>query len=342
MKVKIVIILLITPILFSFAQEEKKVLVEVFTNSHCPLCPPAHNVIEDYTADNPNKDKISVVFYHMVYPYDDDPLYHHNSIDSDGRDDFYNPIASTPRGFFNGQTQGSTSDWASTLDNIVLLESPLKISLSGTKMANSLSVKATVTRTGNIPDNDLAIHFVVVENLEYTGRNGISHHKNVMRDMIPGAQGNPFSIDIGDTLEVEREITLNQDWIEDSLKVVVFIQSSANKTVYQSAVINYEELNEPTDVDTETKQPEQFKLHQNYPNPFNPSTTISYSISEEENVVLKVYNILGKEIKTLVNKIQTAGNYEISLNADDLAGGIYFYRIEAGKYIQTRKMILLK
>ena len=89
-------------------------------------------------------------------------------------------------------------------------------------------------------------------------------------------------------------------------------------------------------------EPLKFSLKQNYPNPFNLSTTISYSIQKKERVVLKVYDILGNEVATLVNDEKPAGNYQIQFNATSLASGIYFYKIQAGSFIQTKKMILLK
>jgi len=85
-----------------------------------------------------------------------------------------------------------------------------------------------------------------------------------------------------------------------------------------------------------------YKLSQNYPNPFNPSTTINYSIPERSNVTLKVYDILGREIATLVNKQQKAGFYEVNWNAINNSSGVYFYKILAGDFVETKKMILLR
>ena len=83
-------------------------------------------------------------------------------------------------------------------------------------------------------------------------------------------------------------------------------------------------------------------LSQNYPNPFNPSTTIEYLIPERSSVVIKVYDILGREVAKLVNEEKPAGNYNVELNGSNLTSGIYFYQIQAGEYIQAKKMILLK
>jgi PKD repeat protein len=87
---------------------------------------------------------------------------------------------------------------------------------------------------------------------------------------------------------------------------------------------------------------ENFSLNQNYPNPFNPSTRITYSIQKAGIVSLKVYDILGREVATLVNGYQPANNYSVIFDASDLASGIYLYKLKTGDFVQTRKMILLK
>ena len=89
------------------------------------------------------------------------------------------------------------------------------------------------------------------------------------------------------------------------------------------------------------ENPSTFRLFQNYPNPFNPSTTIKYSIPHIENVTIKIYDVLGREAKTLVNEEKPAGVYEINWNASKLSSGVYFYQLKAGEFIQTKKMILL-
>ncbi len=88
--------------------------------------------------------------------------------------------------------------------------------------------------------------------------------------------------------------------------------------------------------------PTQFAIYQNYPNPFNPATEIKYSIPKTENVTLKVYDILGRQIAALVNEKKSAGNYKDEFNGSNFSSGVYFYQIKAGNYIETRKMLLLK
>jgi hypothetical protein len=95
-------------------------------------------------------------------------------------------------------------------------------------------------------------------------------------------------------------------------------------------------------VTVEVAVPTSFILSQNYPNPFNPATTISFSVPEESFVTLKVYDILGNEVKTLVYEKKSQGTYKVQFNAVNMTSGVYFYRIQAGSFVAVRKMILIK
>ena len=102
-------------------------------------------------------------------------------------------------------------------------------------------------------------------------------------------------------------------------------------------------------VDDRNNPPEKFQLSQNYPNPFNPTTSIQYAIASRQFVILKVYNLLGKEVATLVNEEKPAGEYEVEFNTlshsgnvRNLPSGIYFYELKAGSFTQTKKMVLIK
>jgi hypothetical protein len=88
--------------------------------------------------------------------------------------------------------------------------------------------------------------------------------------------------------------------------------------------------------------PEEYFLAQNFPNPFNPTTTIKYQIPELSFVTLKVYDVLGNEIKTLVYKEKPAGAYELTWYAEGLPSGVYYYRLQAGDFVETKKMVLMK
>jgi hypothetical protein len=106
----------------------------------------------------------------------------------------------------------------------------------------------------------------------------------------------------------------------------------------QSRIINYT----TTGVEDLASMPKKYELYQSYPNPFNPTTMIKFDLPNESKVSLKVYNLLGEEVATVVNGIMPAGHQSVAFNASKLASGMYIYRIEAGSFSQVKKMLLMK
>jgi len=105
--------------------------------------------------------------------------------------------------------------------------------------------------------------------------------------------------------------------------------------------VNYEN-NTYTYIAIEREQELDYELFQNYPNPFNAATTIRYELSQDGVVTIKIYDILGQEVETILNEFKTANWYEVDFSAIGLASGIYFYRIQAGNFVETKKMVLMK
>ena len=138
--------------------------------------------------------------------------------------------------------------------------------------------------------------------------------------------GGPFSILAKDSINVAYAIAAATTI--DSLRIAI-LQS---KTKYLSLSGIKENQN---------KLPDSYALFQNYPNPFNPGTVISYQVPQTSHVLLKIYDVLGREVATLINKEQVPGNYKIEFKGQ-LSTGVYFYRLTAGKFSQTKKMLLLK
>ncbi len=132
----------------------------------------------------------------------------------------------------------------------------------------------------------------------------------------------------------------------DSVKVAFAILAADDKSMLDAAVnqarIKYQEII-VLDVKDNNSLPTEFSLQQNYPNPFNPSTTIEYVIPNgvRNLVTLKVYDLLGNEVTTLVNEEKSAGTYQVVFDASALTSGIYFYKLQASSFSQSRKMILL-
>lgn len=125
--------------------------------------------------------------------------------------------------------------------------------------------------------------------------------------------------------------------IDGSTPVFAFVGGNYTNVYFD----NYSWI--PTDVnETQGNFPVEYILEQNYPNPFNPSTLIRFSIPENSFVSLKVYNVLGKEVSSIISEEMSAGNYEVNFNASNLSSGVYFYKLETENFVKTNKMILMK
>ncbi len=150
------------------------------------------------------------------------------------------------------------------------------------------------------------------------------------------SQGLYFSTDKGDTWE-NKSSQLNPD-IESILILDSTILAGARNGIWArqlSQIVT--KVEEGKDIMVNN-----FTLEQNYPNPFNPGTTISYSIPSSSLVQIKIFNVLGQEISMLVNEEKPTGTYEVNFNASNLPSGVYLYKLQAGNYIETKKMILIK
>ncbi|MBI5403623.1 MAG: T9SS type A sorting domain-containing protein [Ignavibacteriae bacterium] len=88
--------------------------------------------------------------------------------------------------------------------------------------------------------------------------------------------------------------------------------------------------------------PKEYSLNQNYPNPFNPVTKINFEVPKQGFVSLKIFDVLGREVKTLVNEVKTPGVYSIDFNGAELSSGVYFYRMESAEFTDIKKMMLIK
>jgi hypothetical protein len=131
------------------------------------------------------------------------------------------------------------------------------------------------------------------------------------------------------------------------IKVIDSGESTAGPVIRADAfkIALYDETLSVND-DNRINIPGDYALYQNYPNPFNPSTSIRYTISSNQFVSLKAYDVLGNKVATLINEEKPAGNYEVNFSAtggaSQLSSGIYFYKLTAGSFTETKKMLLLK
>ncbi|MDO8549899.1 MAG: T9SS type A sorting domain-containing protein [Ignavibacteria bacterium] len=137
------------------------------------------------------------------------------------------------------------------------------------------------------------------------------------------------------------------NWIEQStetgedLSAISFYNNLIGYSVGKNGTILFTSNGGVTSIE-ENQEITEYNLNQNYPNPFNPTTIISYQLAVGSHILLKVFDLLGKEVMTLVNEYKPAGFYTIDFKGSNLPSGIYFYKLQAGNYIETRKMVLTK
>lgn len=219
-----------------------------------------------------------------------------------------------------------------------------------------------VTYTEANYNKKIYINGVLTFNEDNTGDIGyngrplfIGAFKTNLDDIILPFKGNIDEVRIWQKTLTQNEIIFNMYnpviGNEDSLLGLWHFNEGVGDTLYDSSTYNIKGVINGatwvdgyviTSIDEINLNVNDFKLFQNYPNPFNPITKIKYSIPISELVKIKVYNILGKEIKTLLNEYKQAGTYKIGFDASNLPSGVYFYKIISGDYSESKKMILLK
>ena len=135
-------------------------------------------------------------------------------------------------------------------------------------------------------------------------------------------------------------LTLDYDNIN---RIVIRITSNGNGSLTDYNFDNFTFTSTITSVSGDSSRiPKSYELSQNYPNPFNPSTVINYKLVNPGNVILKVYDMLGKEVATLVNEQQGAGSHSVIFNASNLSSGMYIYVLKTGEFMAKNKMMLVK
>ncbi len=148
---------------------------------------------------------------------------------------------------------------------------------------------------------------------------------------IPMAQLNPSNFNIN-RINIQNFTALTTTYYLDNVRFVSAGSAPAAQVAPAAQGVQVDEA----------KVPVVFALHQNYPNPFNPTTTFTYELAQETRVSLKVYNIIGEEVATLVNEVQGAGSRSVMFNASNLASGVYYYRLQTDNFTATKKMMLTK
>ena len=220
---------------------------------------------------------------------------------------------------------------------------------SQVKLKFELKTDGSMVQDGWFVDDISVVVYGIVP-VELSSFKAIAQEDNVMLSWITSTETNNMGFDIE-----RREIKSNSSWqklgfvngngttTEKSSYSYIDKNPFDGKSYYRLRQIDFDgsaKIYNAVEVDFETVK--EYSLSQNYPNPFNPSTEIIYTLAKSGNITLKVYNLLGSEVATLVNGFMESGKHSAKFNAKDFTSGVYFYTIKADNFTSTRKMMLMK
>ena len=197
-----------------------------------------------------------------------------------------------------------------------------------------------VPYNGQSNGSDVAYHVT----LDYLGNVYVAGYSNNNTEYATIKYNGEGILQWNESYIIEDYLSTPTDLLVDnSGNVIVAGYSSQAGQEWIWSIVKYKQPGFlPSDIKTETNPPTEFVLYQNYPNPFNPSTRISWQSPVSSWQTLKIYDVLGNEVVTLVNEEKPTGNYEIIFDAKNLSSGVYFYKLQISSFVETKKMILLR
>jgi N-acetylneuraminic acid mutarotase/thiol-disulfide isomerase/thioredoxin len=337
---------------------DKVVLLEEYTGTWCGWCPYGADSVHAVMQQFP--DRVAAIAYH----YGDDLQIIADADLLKSQGGYFGvssfPTACVDRALFPDQTELPINRdiWGSSAAaQLANKPSPVTISLSEkqyNRTTKSTSVKVTLKFTADVAP-PIRLNIVEVENGLNYGQDKYSwpipylypyYHQHVARLMIPDIPGEVVSesspMASGSTWS-KTFTFISMDSLPDNAELITFVHQGNPVTQGEVLQANVEELLAQAAVATDRPEaPANYALGQNYPNPFNPGTTISYSVPVTGFVRIRVFDILGKQVATLVNERKEAGVYTLNWNASGMHSGMYYYKLESNGVTLTKNMTLLK
>ncbi len=334
----------------TFSDNKTMVVAEKGTGTWCQYCPGAALALD--SLHEVHNGSLAVIANHNGDDF--------TTTESDYRNIYYG-VPGYPTVIFGGTRRnvggaGCGSDWTGLYNTYESLYNEVLSDYTGLEMTGISWVDngGTITATARTKyltstyNTALRTFFVLTEShISYAWQDCMDSLQFVMRKMYPDSLGMIFydgttAPTAGMVVENQVSFTIPSGVVQANCELVAFVQDPITKEIFAAAVVPMDPSISALPGEERENIPAAFKLLQNYPNPFNPLTTIRFVLAKQTNVELTVYDAAGKRIRTLVNANMKAGEQAVQFEASDLASGVYFYRIKAGSFSETKKMLLIR
>ncbi len=326
------------------SQAPRKVLFEEATSCFCGPCGNSNPIFDAWLPLNTTT--AQAIKYHSSYGTND-PMYLANPTQNTERINYCGinayPTVNADGIIFDCCWPFSASCFTSVMNTRLGVSTPMLITVTDQRIAGD-SNRATIVinLSANLPSGTYKLRVMAIESrVHYNtppGSNGEMDFYQVFRWAYPNTTGVNAPTTSG-THSFTYTYKILPTWVDTSIYTVAFVQNDVNKEVINSARGYYA----PVGVTgNNTGLPLSYALLQNYPNPFNPVTLILFNLPEAGNTTLKVYDVLGNLVYTLVNGRLNAGKYTYDFDGSSLASGVYVYKLESGTFTDSKRMVLVK
>ena len=324
------------------AQAPRKVLFEEATSAFCGPCGASNPIFDGWLALN-TADAQAIKYHPNFGP---DPMYLANPTQNTERVNYCGinayPTVNADGIIFDCCWPFTAACFTNTMNTRLGVSTPMLITVTDQRIAGD-SNRATVVinLSANLPAGNYKLRVMAIESrVHYNsppGSNGETDFMQVFRWAYPNTTGVSAPTTAG-TFTYTYTYKILSNWVDTAIYTVAFVQNDVNKEVINSGKGSY-----PMGITGNNQQtPLDYRLGQNYPNPFNPVTVIQFDLPQRGYTSLKVYDVLGNLVYTLVNGELNAGIYNYEFDGSDLASGVYVYKLESGSYTSSKRMVLVK